>query len=109
MGRYGDKSFSVSGTLEAVPQLETLQSGVEMAKFVLVVVERNPNTKEETTSYVPITAFKFDAKGISNPKYVKAGQFFTVKGSIRSREYTDKNGNEQLAIELVAGKIMTGG
>ena len=108
MGKFGDKTFSVSGTLLRVPKLEKTTSGIEIAKFILVVVERNVQTKEETTSHVPITAFKYDAKGITNTKYIKAGQFFTVRGSIRTREYQDKNGNTQLAIELLAGKIMGG-
>jgi len=108
MGKYGKAKFDVFGKLVEVPRLETTKSGFELAKFEIEVITRNPQTKEEKTTYVPITAMRFDAKAISNTKYVKAGDFFYITGNINTSEYTDKNGNSRLSVELVASSILGG-
>ena len=108
MLKYGEGRFSVSGILEDVPQLETTKNGFELARFVLIVLTRNQKTKEEKCTYVPIIAMNYDAKMMTG-RSVKAGQFYTITGNISTTEYTDKNGNNRLSVELVASKIMGGG
>jgi single-stranded DNA-binding protein len=103
---YGQKTFHVSGTLEEVPRLETTKNGFEVARFVLNVVTRNTQKKEDVEERVQITTLNFDAKAITNTRNVRPGMFLTVTGSIRPGEYQDRNGETRHTIELVASKIM---
>ena len=108
MGKYGTANGKVCGRLVAVPKLETTESNFEFAKAEFEVIKRNNKTKEEKTIIIPITFLNYDAKAITNTRFVKAGSYFTIEYNIQTREYKDRNGSTQFFIELVASQIFGG-
>ena len=103
----GIATFVVAGTLEAVPQIQTSQGNMSFCEFVLVVNEYNQKAKQTDTKYIPITAFDMTAENLC--RYGKQDTFYVVTGNIKSREWKSKDGKDVLIMQLVAGKVLTGG
>lgn len=104
--KYGHvNNIVITGRLEAVPQLTTLKSNVEMCEFV-IIVDHPPRKKDDPikTEYFQITAFEWTAKNIS--QYGKQGADYTVVCSLQAKPYKDKNGIDKSFLQLIANQIL---
>lgn len=92
------------GRLTADPELKTTQSGTSVTSFT-VAVERNyaPKGQERETDFINVTAWRQTAEFVC--KYFGKGQMIAVEGSIQTRKYQDKNGNNRVAVEVVANQV----
>lgn len=80
-------------------ELKTTQSGVSVTSFTLAVDRRfkvQDGTRE--TDFIDCVAWRQTAEFIS--KYFGKGRMIAVVGSIQTRKYTDKNGNNRTAVEV---------
>ncbi len=95
------------GNVGADPEIRTLETGVKVARVRLATTERiyNRQTQEakEHTEWHSIVLWR----GLADvaDKYVRKGSQVYVEGSLRSNEWTDKEGNKRYGIEIVANDM----
>lgn len=92
------------GRLVADPELRTTQGGVSCTAFRLAV-ERNytPKDGERQTDFISIVTWRNTAEFVS--KYFRKGQLIALEGSIQTRSYTDSQGSNRTAFEVVADQV----
>lgn len=86
------------GRLTTDVELKYTQKEVPVCTFILAVY-RNENT----TDFLPCVAWRETARFIS--RYFVKGRMIGVNGSLQSRKYRDKSGNERTAIEICVDKV----
>ena len=89
------------GRLTADPELKQTPSGVSVTTFS-IAVQRSYKSNDGTyvTDFIDIVAWRNTAEFIC--RYFSKGRPILVDGSIQIRTYTDKNGNNRRAWEVVA-------
>lgn len=88
------------GRLTTDPELKTTPNGISVTSFSLAV-DRNyvKQGSERKTDFINIVAWRQRAEFIC--KYFSKGQLIALDGSIETRSYVDKNGNNRTAFEVV--------
>lgn len=94
----------IMGRLTADPELKTTQSGISVVSFS-VAVDRSFVRKgeERQTDFINVVAWRQTAEFVS--RYFRKGSMIAVQGSIQTRKYVDKNGNNRVAVEIVADNV----
>ena len=100
------------GNLGADPEIRYTAGGSAVANIRLATAEswRDKDTGEtqERTEWHRVVFFGRLAEIVE--QYVKKGSQLYVEGSIRTRKWQDKEGNERFSTEIVAGEMqMLGG
>ena len=96
------------GRLTRDPELRYTPNGnVPVATFSLAV-DRNysGNGRERQTDFIDIVAWRRQAEFVS--QWFTKGMMAIVVGSIQSRRWQDKNGNNRTSIEVIADEIQFG-
>ncbi len=92
------------GRLTADPDVRQTNTGVSVTTFTLAVDRGYAKPGEEKqTDFIGITCWRNTADFVG--KYFKKGQLVAVEGSIRTRNYTDNNGNKRYVTEVVANEV----
>ena len=95
---------ALMGRLTADPELRYTQSNIPVTSFTLAVDRRYSRQGEEKqTDFINIVAWRQSAEFVS--KWFKKGQLVAVDGSIQTRKYQDKEGNNRTAFEVVANNV----
>lgn len=89
----------LTGRLTADPELKTTQSGISVTSFSVAVNRPYRTGEEQQTDFINVVAWHKTAEFIA--KYFKKGNMIGIEGSIQTRKYTDKNGNNRTAFEVV--------
>ena len=90
----------LTGRLTADPELKTTPNGVPVTSFSIAVNRNYRAGEEQQTDFINIVAWRQRAEFIT--KYFNKGSLIGIEGSIQTRRYTDKNGNNRTAFEVVA-------
>lgn len=93
----------LTGRLTADPELKTTQSGISVTSFSIAVDRRYRAGEARQTDFINIVAWRQSAEFVA--KYFKKGNMIGIEGSIQTRKYTDKNGNNRTAFEVVANNV----
>lgn len=93
----------LTGRLTADPELKTTQSGISVTSFSIAVNRSYRSGEEPVTDFINIVAWRKSAEFVA--KYFKKGNLIGIEGSIQTRKYTDKNGNQRTAFEVVANNV----
>lgn len=95
---------ALMGRLVADPELKTTQSGNSVCTF-RVAVDRSYTAKDEErkADFFTITAWRQTAEFIC--KYFQKGSLIAIEGSLQTRQYQDKNGNNRTATEVLASRV----
>lgn len=93
----------LTGRLTADPELKTTQSGISVTSFSIAVSRNYRSGEEPQTDFINIVAWRKSAEFVA--KYFKKGNMIGIEGSIQTRKYTDKNGNNRTAFEVVANNV----
>ena len=93
----------LTGRLTADPELKTTPNGISVTSFSIAVGRRYRAGEEAQADFINIVAWRQTAEFIS--KYFKKGSMIGIEGSIQTRKYTDKNGNNRTSFEVVANNI----
>ena len=95
------------GRLTRDPELKYTQGNLPVVQFT-VAVERNysGNGGERQTDFINIVAWRKTAEFVS--QWFTKGMMIIVTGSIQSRRWQDKNGNNRTSIEVVADEVQFG-
>ena len=85
-------------------ELKTTPSGANVCSFSIAVDRRFQQKGEEKKSdFFNIVAWRQQAEFVS--KYFQKGSLIAIEGSLQTRQYQDKNGNNRTAVEVVANNV----
>ena len=87
------------GRLTADVELKQTQSGISVASFSIACNKPYNKDKEREADFINCVAWRNTAEFIS--KYFGKGNAIGIDGSIQTRKYTDKNGNNRTATEVL--------
>ena len=93
----------LTGRLTADPELKTTPNGISVTTFSIAVDRRYRSGEERQTDFINIVAWRQSAEFIT--KYFKKGNLIGIEGSIQTRRYQDKNGNNRTAFEVVVNNV----
>ena len=93
----------LTGRLTADPELKTTTNGTNVTTFSIAVERRYRSGEERQTDFISIVAWQKTAEFIT--KYFKKGNLIGIEGSIQTRRYQDKNGNNRTAFEVIANNV----
>ncbi len=97
-------NFAVlTGRLTADPELKTTQSGISVTSFSIAVTRKYRSDEEQQTDFINIVAWRQTAEFIT--RYFSKGSMIAVRGSIQTRKYADKNGNNRTVFEVIADEV----
>ena len=99
-------SVIMTGRAVADPELKTTQSGVNVTSFRIAVTRNYKVNDEYPSDFFTVVAWRNTAEFVA--KHFKKGDSLTVQGRMEVRKYTDKNGNNREAVELVADSVYFG-
>lgn len=89
------------GRLTSDPEIKTTQSGLSVTSFS-IACDRSYG-KDKQTDFIPCTAWRQTAEFIG--KYFSKGSLIAVEGSLQSRKYTDKDGKNHIAYEVLVDRV----
>jgi single-strand DNA-binding protein len=92
------------GRLTAVPELKSTTNGNFVTSFT-VAVDRpyTPQGGEKITDFLRCVAWRQTAEFIC--KYFTKGQMIALDGSVQTRKYTDRDGADRTATEILADRV----
>lgn len=91
----------IVGRLTADPELKQTPSGVSVTSFSVAVNRTyTPKGGERQTDFFDVVAWRQTAEFIS--RYFSKGSAILVEGTMESRSYVDKNGQNRRVWELIA-------
>ena len=93
----------LTGRLTADPELKTTSNGISVCSFSIAVERRYRSGEERQSDFINIVTWRTSAEFVS--KYFKKGQMIAIEGSIQTRRYQDKDGNNRTAFEVVANNV----
>ncbi|MGN0007600.1 MAG: single-stranded DNA-binding protein [Alistipes sp.] len=95
------------GNVGVDPEVRSLESGVKVARLRLATTERifdrQTNETKELTEWHTITLWRGLADVVD--KYVRKGSQLYIEGSIRTREWTDKDNQKRYSTEILANEM----
>ena len=96
------------GRLTHEPELKYTQNNTPVVSFS-IAVDRNYGGKgeERQTDFINIVAWRHTAEFVCN--WFTKGQMIVVVGSIQSRRWQDRDGNNRTSIEVVASEVQCAG
>ena len=99
---------AIMGRLVADPELRTTTQGNSVCSF-RIACDRSyvQQGQERQADFIDIVAWRQQANFVS--KYFQKGSMIAVEGSLQTRQYQDKNGNNRTAVEVVANNISFAG
>jgi len=95
---------ALMGRLTADPELRHTPSNISVTTFTIAVNRSYVKQGgERQTDFIDIVAWRNTADFIC--KYFKKGQMMAVEGCIQTRTYTDKEGKNRKAFEILANNV----
>ena len=91
------------GRLTADPELKHTSNSIPVCSFTLAVDRRVKSGEERQTDFINIVAWRQTAEFVS--KYFVKGQMIAVEGTIQTRRYQDKHGDNRTVFEVVADNV----
>ena len=98
---------AIMGRLVADPELRTTQQGTNVCSF-RIACDRNfaRQGEQRQADFIDIVAWRQQADFVC--KYFQKGSLIAIEGSLQTRQYQDKNGNNRTSIEVVADEVQFG-
>lgn len=96
-------AICITGRLCSHPELKTTTSGVSVCAVNVAVDRDYKQNGEKVCDFIPCVFWRGTAEFVS--KYFGKGDGIAVTGSLESRRYTDKNGNNRIVWEVKADKV----
>ena len=95
------------GNVGADPEVRALEGGVKVARLRIATTERiyNRQTQEtkEHTEWHNVTLWR-NLADVAD-RFIRKGSQVYIEGSLRTRDWTDKDGNKRKAFEIVAESV----
>ena len=99
---------AIMGRLTRDPELKTTQQGTNVCRFS-IACDRSyvKQSEQRQADFIDIVAWRQTAEFVS--KYFSKGSLIAIDGSLQTRQYQDKNGNNRTAVEVVANNVSFAG
>lgn len=99
---------AIMGRLVYDPELKTTTQGTSVCSF-RIACDRNRAAKgeERKADFIDVVAWRQTAEFIC--KYFQKGSMIAIEGSLQTRQYQDKSGNNRTAVEVVANNVSFAG
>ena len=91
------------GRLAHTPEVKDLQSGTKVARLRLAVNRDVKGQDGVEADFFDVTAFGKTAEFAG--KFFAKGRQIAVEGRLQNRQYTDKDGNNRTATQIVADRL----
>ena len=89
------------GRLTKSPELKTTPNGLSVTSFSIAVDRGYGENKQ--TDFINIVAWRQTAEFVC--KYFTQGSRIAIEGSIQTRKYQDRDGNNRTQFEVVANNV----
>ena len=89
----------LTGRLTATPELKTSVSGLNVCSFSIAVERPYKSGEDKQVDFINCIAWRQTANFIS--KYFTKGKMIGIEGCIRTRKYTDQEGNNRNVFEIL--------
>lgn len=98
----------IMGRLTRDPELRRTQSGTAVCTFTVAVDRdfQSRESQEKQTDFIDCVAWRSTAEFVC--KYFTKGRMIVVDGSLQSRKWTDKNGQNRVSWEIQASNLYFG-
>jgi single-strand DNA-binding protein len=97
----------IMGRLTRDPELRRTQNGTAVCTFTVAVDrDRQSRDQEKQTDFIDVTVWRQTAEFVC--KYFGKGKMIIVEGSMQSRKWTDKAGQNRVSWEIAANNVMFG-
>ena len=95
---------AIMGRLVADPELRTTPAGHSVCSF-RIACDRSyvQQGQQRQADFIDIVAWRQQADFVS--KYFQKGSMIAIEGSLQTRQYQDKNGNNRTATEVLASQV----
>lgn len=104
MANFNMNKAIIAGRLTHDPELKQTQSGTSVCTFNVAVNRRYSKEGEQTADFLTVTAWKQTAEFVT--RHFKKGSSICVVGSIQTRSWKDKNGNNRSTTEILADEVL---
>lgn len=95
------------GNLTADPELKQTPSGISVVSFTIAINRRyqskNADEGQQAADFISIVAWRKTAEFVA--QWFKKGKSIIVCGALKSRSYTDNQGNKHYVTEVVADEV----
>lgn len=96
--------IAIQGRLADDPEMRQTTTGKRVCTFRIACDRgRKDANGNSQTDWIPCTAWEKTAEFIY--KYFQKGSMIAVDGRLQSRQYQDKNGQNRIAVEIVANNV----
>lgn len=92
----------LTGRLTRDPEVRNTTTGKIVANFA-IAVDRRIKSGDQTADFFNISVWGQSAEFAQN--YLKKGRLVGIDGRLQTRKYTDANGNNREAVEVVADNV----
>lgn len=96
-------TICLTGRVCAQPELKQTTSGLSVCSFSVAVDRDYKVNGQKVSDFIPCVFWRGTAEFVS--KYFGKGDMIAVVGSLESRKYTDKDGNNRIVWEVKADKV----
>ena len=93
----------IMGRLARDPESRTTQSGVSVCNFTVAVDRDYKNGDEKVTDWIDCVAWRGTAEFVQ--KFMSKGRMVVVSGSLQSKKWQDKDGNNRTGWEVQAQNV----
>jgi single-strand DNA-binding protein len=93
-------NITMTGRLTAAPELKVTSSGISVCSFTLAV--KRPRTKDDV-DFIPCNVWRQGAEYLT--KYGAKGYMVAVTGSLQTRKWQDKDGNNRINYDVVCDTV----
>lgn len=95
---------AIMGRLTADPEIRQTQSGNPVTRFTVAVARSFVKQgQERETDFINVVAWRKTAEFVC--RYFRKGNMVAVNGSIQTRKYQDRDGNNRTSFEIVADNV----
>ena len=91
------------GRLTRDPELRHTANNTPVTSFTLAVDRGTKKEEQQTADFLDVVAW--DARADFAAKYFRKGQLVAVCGKLQTRKWTDNNGNNRTAYEVIADEL----
>lgn len=92
------------GRITSTPELKVTPSGLNVTGFNLAINRKAKSGEEAQADFVPCVAWRGTAEFIC--KYFTKGSAICVVGSIQTRKWKDKNGENRFSTEVIVDEAL---
>ena len=96
-------TIAIMGRLTHTPELRTTTSGKEVCSFDIACERSYSANGQRETDFLPCVAWGKTAQFVS--QYFDKGSMIAVNGSLQTRKYQDKQGNNRTAYEIQVREV----